>query len=339
MKIVMISGSWPPMRCGVGDYSSVLCVHLSKEGFDIVPLRRENWSLTSLVDYRNSLVNLRPDLIHIQYPSVGYGRSLLPAITGYLVSDTPIIVTLHEFEIFKFYRWLWFYPYSRKASARIFSRSAERMAFANRFGTDHINDFVVPIGSNIPIATDVVKNPESVAFFGLFWPGKGVEEFLQFAELLRAEKRTTKLTILGAPMKSQVSFAAKIRSACTRLNIELVENQPAELVARKLAECEFAYLPFPDGADERRGTLAAALVNGCVVLTTHASDTPDWLRHATIHANTPNDAIALLKGDLQNMEFRKKMNERTKEAAQNYDWKNIAKQHKHIYEKIVGKRS
>jgi glycosyltransferase involved in cell wall biosynthesis len=336
MKIVMISGSWPPARCGVGDYTSILCKHLSAEGADVIPLKRENWSLSAAFEYKNTLRKIDPDAIHIQYPTVGYGRSLLPALTCYLVPELPVVVTLHEFQIFKRYRWPWFYSYSQNARARIFSRAAEAEAFAKRFPARKGEEQIVPIGSNIPTIAPAGKKAGNLIFFGLFWPGKGIEEFLELAELLMAEEHAIRPIVLGSPVPGQEAFSDHIRNECPRLGIDLHENLPADQVALKLAESEFAYLPFPDGADERRGTLAAAITNSCIVLTPHKEQTPDWLRRATLCANSPEEAYALLKENQSDSDVKHTISGKLKEAARKYDWTAIAQLHIGIYNEAIG---
>lgn len=37
MKICMISGTFPPIKCGVGDYSNILCDYLSQVGEKFEP--------------------------------------------------------------------------------------------------------------------------------------------------------------------------------------------------------------------------------------------------------------------------------------------------------------
>lgn len=336
MKIVMISGSWPPDRCGVGDYTSILSDQLDKAGVEVVRLKRMNWSLTATFDVKTTLRKTNPDVVHIQYPTVGYGRSLLPALISYLIPDIPVVVTLHEFEIFKRYRWPWFYPYSRNARARVFSRAAEADAFAKRFPARGGSDQIVPIGSNIPAVERVRPKTGNVIFFGLFWPGKGIEEFLQLAELLVANKHKIRPVIVGSPVSGQEAFTDHIRKRCAHLSIDLHENLPADQVSLKLAESKFAYLPFPDGADERRGTLAAAIVNGCTVLTPHKVQTPTWLRNATLCANSPEDAYALLDAPHQDTDISCSLSDRIKEAALKYDWTEIAQQHIEIYNEAIG---
>ncbi|WP_417671696.1 hypothetical protein [Roseibium sp.] len=337
MKIAMICGSWPPERCGIGDYSEALCRALEVQNVEIIRIRRDNWHLTSALSYRAQLRASRADIHHVQYPAVGYGRSILPALTPYLLSSVPSAVTLHEYEIFKAYRKPWFAPYARKSLTRIFSRTAERDAFAaafpRRVGTDHI----LPIGSNIPVATtDASREKGSIVFFGLFWPGKGLEDFLELARLLRANGQShRRLSILGAPVAGQEAFAAHLRKETGRLAIDLHEGLPADEVATFLSKHEYAYLPFPDGADERRGTLAAALVNGCIPITRHGPATPDWLKAATLPADTPLSASVLFSGPTAVVSDKSYLEKPIAAAAARYDWAEIAQKHIEIYETLL----
>ncbi len=336
MKIAMICGSWPPERCGVGDYSATLCKHLPDQGADVVPIRRDNWSLASAMDFRRQLVEVQPDMLHIQYPSVGYGRSFLPALTPYLLPKTPLVVTLHEFEVFKSYRWPWFYPFAKRAEARLFSRAGEADAFAKRFPKRSGRDLIVPIGSNIPVAPKKTRISGGTAFFGLFWPGKGLEEFLKFAEIMKSKSDgKEKLAVIGAPVAGQEAFSTFIREKTSELGVALHEGLPPEEVALKLAEHEFAYLPFPDGVDERRGSLAAAIVNGCIVITRHGPQTPDWLVEATVNAETPEAAADLLQSELTSSEVKVGLQATTAMAAKRYDWSQIARQHAELYRQLV----
>lgn len=97
-KICLISGTFPPIQCGVGDYLAVLVKALIKEAgddFEFSVLTSEQastnepklqlqslvqkWDWSNLKRVMNWLGNTRPDIVHYQYPTSLYGRS--PAIT------------------------------------------------------------------------------------------------------------------------------------------------------------------------------------------------------------------------------------------------------------------
>lgn len=297
----------------------------------------DGWSVRQLLSYRRLLKQSGADIYHVQYPSVGYGRSLLPALTGWLMGTARCVVTLHEYEVFRPYRRPWFSPYQHFA-ARIFSRTGERDAYATRFIHRQGQDQIIPIGSNMPVSDKGLERASgSVAFFGLFWPGKGIEEFISFARDLRQQHSDMrKISIIGAPVAGQEDFHAEIKAACEAYQIDLHENLPAEDVADRLSEHEFTYLPFPEGADERRGSLAAGLVNGCLPITKFGEGTPDWMRQTFLEANTPEDAVALLTGDKVTADELAAKKAACQTEAGRYDWPMIANRHIELYRDLLG---
>ncbi len=337
MKAAIVSGSWPPERCGVGDYSAQLVRHLEEIGIDVAAVTMDDWSTLRALGYRRVLNDLRPDVVHVQYPAVGYGRSLLPALTPFLQSGTPLVVTLHEYSLFKPYRRPWFAPYAARAVARLFSRQAECEAFAAAFPRRRGKDHVVAIGSNIPAGTAPAR-ARRIVFFGLFWPGKGLDRVFDLAEAIRSGAKALELHVVGAPVSGFPDYAAQIRARCRDLGITLHEGLPPEAVADLLAGSRFAYLPFPEGADERRGSLAAVVVNGCITFTGHGAQTPDWLKEATVGLTRPSEVLQAIEALLAQPDAEEAMRDRVRLAARRYDWTAIAERHVEIYREAMSLR-
>jgi glycosyltransferase involved in cell wall biosynthesis len=117
-KVLLISGSLPPIRCGIS-YHVVKLVnsisHQSAEQFNnldilstagtnkIIPnqLFVDNWKITNLFKIVAIVKSNNPDILHIQYPAVGYGRqlgiNLLPWLVRLRYPKIKIIITLHEY--------------------------------------------------------------------------------------------------------------------------------------------------------------------------------------------------------------------------------------------------
>ena len=333
-NVCLVSGSWPPEVCGVGDYTAILADTLGRAGCQITRLSLDSWGPSGFGQLRTRLRHCAADIVHVQYPTRGYGRSILPALIPLLTSQ-PVVVTLHEFEVFRWYRMPWFHPFARFAVARIFSRQAEAATFAARFRRRRGRDHIIPIGSNIPVATPRERQPDSVAFFGLFWPGKGLETFLAFAADLRAQAdRPIPISIIGAPVAGQEEFARHVRASARDLDIRLHENRSAAEVGDRLAEHVYAYLPFPGGADERRGSMAAALANGCLVLTPHGRHTPDWLREATIAADSAAEASSIVRAGVD-ADRRAALASIVDAGAGRFDWNEIARCHLDLYDEVL----
>ena len=183
MKVAVLSGSWPPDRCGVGDYTGQLADALEASGADVLRTGRALGSVTGLPRTMAELRAFAPDIVHLQYPTTGFHRSLAPALTVAVRTDT--VVTLHEFASFRFYRLPWFAPFAWRARALVFTSPVEQASFRRRMRHTGPADVLIPIGSNIPRAPEGERDPRLVCCFGLLMPDKGWEAFLTLAERFR----------------------------------------------------------------------------------------------------------------------------------------------------------
>ncbi len=147
--VLLVSGSWPPQVCGVGDYTQVLSQELAKAGLGVRRFASERFSRLYAPDILNEIARSDCDLVHIQYPTVGYGRSLTPSAIARAVRDRPVIVTLHEYSLFKPYRRAWFSPFAKHCAARVFTTDEERTLFAQRFPRRRGIDATIEIGSRM----------------------------------------------------------------------------------------------------------------------------------------------------------------------------------------------
>lgn len=337
--VLMISGSWPPQPCGVGDYTDRLCRELEQNGVEVMPFASEALSQIYSRDIVRQASELQCDLIHIQYPTAGYRRSLTPSALPRLIRNRPVVVTLHEYSVFKWYRRAWFSPYARHCAARIFTTDEERGLFERSFSGRRGADLTIEIGSNIPVATGVVPQAGRVSYFGLIAPAKGIEAFLDLCERAQAASSSLTFELIGAVPDQHRRYAEAVMQRATACGVQLSIDLPNEAAAGRLAASAFAYLPFPDGATGKRGTLAAALVNKLIVVTRHSSLTPDWIRSATFDAKTPEEALALvtrLSADPQQRELAVK---RSLSTAARFRWDAIAQRHTELYRQLLDGRA
>jgi glycosyltransferase involved in cell wall biosynthesis len=333
--VLMVSGSWPPQACGVGDYTDRLCSELEKNAVGAV--RFVNGRLSQLYSFEaiNQVNEMDCDLVHIQYPTAGYGRSFTPSALPSSVRDKPVVVTLHEYSSFRWYRRAWFSPFAQRCAARIFTTDEERALFERRFPNRNGLDLTVEIASNIPVAANVTRQPGRVAYFGLIAPNKGIEAFLDLCEAARTTAKGLTFDLIGAVPEQHRRYAEAILRRAANSNADVLIDLPNDAVADRLATSTFAYLPFPDGASAKRGTLAAAIVNGLIVVTKHSRITPDWMRQATLGAKTPGDALAVLMR-LQNDDGQREAAvRRSAQAATRFRWDSIAQQHADLYQRLL----
>ena len=340
-SVLMVSGSWPPDACGVGDYTERLCGALEADGIDVVRFADPRLSRLYSRDVIRRAAATACDLVHIQYPTVGYGRSYTPAALPGAVRGKPVVVTLHEYSVFRWYRRNWFAPYAHGCAARIFTTDDERRLFAQRFPRRAGVDETIEIASNIPASPPGgARERNKVVYFGLIAPNKGIEDALTLAELARAAESPLVFELIGAVQAQHRAYAEAVRRRATAAGVALAFDIPADAVARRLAGAGFAYLPFPDGASAKRGTLAAALVNRLIVVTRHSAITPPWIAAATFDALEPAQALARLNGLLTDGAAWDAATRKSRAADARYRWDSIARRHADLYRLLLsGRRS
>lgn len=337
--VVMVSGSWPPEACGVGDYTERLCRALEASGISVNRFHDPRLSQLYARGTIDRVANVACDLVHIQYPTAGYGRSCIPAALPSAVRDKPVIVTLHEYSIFRWYRRPWFSPYARRGAARIFTTDEERCLFEQRFPHRAGIDATIEIASNIPAAfPKPTRDRTRVVSFGLIAPNKGIEDFLALAERAQATGSRFSFEVIGAVQDRYRAYTDAIRRRGSAAGVVFSINMSEEAVAQRLASAGYAYLPFPDGASAKRGTLAAALINNLVVITRHSAITPHWMAAATFHARTAEEALSLLN-TLSSDERAWNAAVRKGGAAEaHYRWEGVARRHADLYDAVLTAR-
>ena len=334
-NVLLVSGSWPPQACGVGDYTQVLSQHLTKAGIAVRRFASGRFSQLYAPSILEEIEHSDCDVIHIQYPTAGYGRSLTPSAIARRIRSRPVVVTLHEYAVFKPYRRAWFSPFARYCAARVFTTGEERALFEQRFPRRRGVDATVEIGSNVPAVVGRPRQPNLVCYFGLIAPNKGLEAFIELARLAGVSSSSLTFELIGAVPDRFRRYADDIIAQATAIGIKVSPQLPDHEVAAHLAEATFAYLPFPDGASAKRGTLAAAFVNGLLVATRHSPITPDWIRGATLDTGGPQDALSALTQLQSNPTARADLSRRVEAAARHFRWDAIADRHVALYESLL----
>ena len=118
LRVTLVTGTYSPAKCGVGDYTQLLSDALASRGADVsvitssyigVPYRSgnpdvlpivDNWSLPNAWKVLRSILGTRPDIVHFQFPTSEYYShrlfDLLVPIIRLWPKSIKIIVTLHE---------------------------------------------------------------------------------------------------------------------------------------------------------------------------------------------------------------------------------------------------
>lgn len=341
MRVALVTGSYPPEVCGVGDYSDCLAAALQQVGVDVqVFTGGPGWGLVDTPSWQRRIANWRPDVVHIQYPTVGYGKGLAPQALSLLPTPFPTVVTLHEFSQAHLLRRVATLAFCLRSSALIFTTDFERQAFRGWAPSTYSRAHIIPIGSNIPFSTaDGSRDPNEVLHFGLIRPNRGLEEFLELARLSSECQAPYRFVIIGSADERHMAYLDELRGRAAGLPVEWMLSLPGHAVAERLSLGTFSYLPFPDGASDRRGSLLAALGNQLVVLTTRGQHTPCGLSEVAAFVSDPKAAFEMLDTLGQDVDRRTDMSRRGGRFAQRYSWEYIASQHVAVYEGVTRSRT
>ena len=333
MKVAFLTGSLPPDICGIGDYTLQLTRALSREG--IVPeiVCRQDWRIQNMSGIIRHVRSLEPDLIHIQYPTAGFGWHLTPQAISLAV---PCVVTVHEVSEAHVLRRLSLYPFSLRSRHLIFTTMHE-LDYAARYAPWILpRCSVIPIGSNIAVGERRQdKIVDEIVYFGLIRKNKGLEDIVALAGLLRQRKIPCSIRVIGKPYPPGSDYLKELQHRCLDLPIQWELDRDDETVVRLLSRAAMAYMPFPDGASGRRGSLLALLANGVATITTRGPHTPASLDSAALYARGPEEALLLIEQLRQDAGMRNRLSENARSFASHFSWQSIARQHGELYENLL----
>ncbi len=306
MKIAMVVGSREAQFCGVKDYALRLAEALRGRGHEVEVVA---WEKGKFFKFYAAMRGEGFDVVHVQYPAIGFGYSLWPMMLGWMGLGR-VFVTVHEYGSL---------PWVQRVAMRLFRWSAEGILFTTegekkRFGGPGA---VVPIGSNVPEGNARVREKVMV-YFGQIRPGKGIEEFLALA---RVGVAGVKFVVMGAGLDK--GYLDGLRTP----EVGFVVDAPMAGVAERLAGAMGAYLPFPDGATWKRGSLLAVMENGVPVITTVSAETPGELAEVVLHGDV-RGWVERLRDD---REFAVKVGERGREAVRGFGWDGVAEGYEEAY--------
>ncbi|HEX3392547.1 MAG TPA: glycosyltransferase family 4 protein [Solirubrobacteraceae bacterium] len=311
MRILLFNPSYPPVACGVGDYTRGLATALVCAGHDVtvitgatsttaaegpprvLPLLRD-WGVRAFLRARPRFAWPRPDLVVSSFPAVVEGSHvrllyLLPGMAKVLLGRPRTTFIVHEFvrtgeterRLLRLALWA--------ADQIVAVTEAERDALVARYPSAAARTVVRHNAPSIPIAVDdpaadtraraalAPRERHVIAFFGLIWaPAKG------FEELLEALARTDALLVATGSLDPANSYHAHVDTEIERLGlgerVRWLGFLSDDEVGRLLRTVDAVVLPYRGGAESGYTSLLAALVNGAAVITTRGPQNPPWLR-------------------------------------------------------------
>lgn len=300
MKVLLISGSFPPMKCGVGDYTFHLAKELVKQkdvkvtvltdklvsqcdlncNVDVISTIK-NWSYKDIFKIIKIVRNKNPDIVHIQYPSRGYGKKLMPSWLPFLlrVLNIPVVQTWHEPLSWK--GWFRYLPnaLTKDTLVVVESNYKDMLPVWYKWIIKQKKMVCIPIASNIPKVTlkknerleirskfDATSN-NLFAYFGFVSPSKGIDVLFKIAN--PSSDRIVLICELNKEDWYHKRILEIVNSEPWAGKVYVTGFLPDYKVAKILAVSDAAIFPFAKGVSMRNGSFLAARAQEIFVLTTH----------------------------------------------------------------------
>lgn len=302
-RLVMITAAYPPDVCGVGDYTNRLMAQ-APANWQLFVAR--DWSWRGVIDVVGRLLACRPEVAVIQYPTQGYGWSLVPhllVLLGRVTGRYRTALALHEFSSLSGKARAALALASHAAAHVIFTTETERdRARADRLFSRRVPTSVIGILSNIPQDSAPRAFGDrriDLAYFGHIRPNKGLEDFLNVMAAMRIAEPQVRIAVIGEMPAGYETFGAMVAARCEAIGAELMLGLDDAAAGRALADVRLLYLPFHDGVSARRGSVLAGFGNGAIVATRIGAATPAALKAAVVVCAGTTADVAILREMLQ----------------------------------------
>jgi glycosyltransferase involved in cell wall biosynthesis len=325
MRVLLVSGSFPPLACGVGDYTASLARALAKvpglqvgvltssgvepvdgaslQVFPIMP----SWRLTDASRFNGFLREWSPDVVHIQHPTQGYGAGRLPSLIPLLAAarGARVVRTWHEAPNLRGFANVLLMTAPSGANIVVRPNFARLTHPANMALLKHQGFRYIMGASAIPIST--LSDPgrkklrarflrgkqRLIVFFGFLYPHKGVELLFDIADAQRDH-----IVIAGqsdvVPEYRQ-SLEARAASDPWVGGATLTGYMDDVAVADLLAAADAVVLPFHEGGGTWNSSIHAAIVQGTPVVTT-STEWQGFDEDNALYAARPRDVEDMRRG-------------------------------------------
>ena len=360
LRVLMMTGSFPPMKCGVGDYTASLVQALAAlDEIDVGVLTDEEagtcgeraevlratrgWRWRDRSRLLAAVSAWRPDIVHVQYPTQGYARRWLPFILPPLLAwrGHAIVLTWHEYVTVPIPRYL---PnaFLRGGLIAVRPRYLENLPWYLRRVIKRKEFRFIPNASSIPavILSDderrairedfATGDRRLVLSFGFAYPAKGMERLF---DLLDPEREQL---IVATDLRDDDPYhrllLEQLRSSRWRDRSRVIGFQAAGDLARIIAASDAVVLPFRDGGGGWNTSLHAVASQGTFAVTTSEDRRGYDAQTNTYYA--PRDGLTEMRAAIDEYAGR-----RLPPRIGADPWQEIAAAHVELYRAVLARSS
>jgi glycosyltransferase involved in cell wall biosynthesis len=359
MRVLQVCGTYPPIRCGVGDYTAALARALGRRGdatvavltgsgaagageerVELFPEVR-TWKFADAPSILRRIRQWRPDVVHVQYPTLYYGEIqwILPALARLV--NGPVVQTWHEY--YSPRNW----PSVLNAAMPgglvvVRPQYRERMPRWYRWLNRRKEFRFIPNASSIPpvrlsgeeraaVRSEAGAHVgEMIVYFGFASAGKGIEQLFKVADpgLHRL--------VLICDLSAGDGYHASILDLASRGDwagkVTVTGFLPPEHAGRLLAAADAAVFPFLNGGGEWNSSIHGAAAQGTFVLTT-SLDRRGYDARENVYYAAPGDIGEMRQALRDHLGRRRPPPADSPEAP----WDAIAEAHMELYRTLLGR--
>lgn len=376
MRIGLISGEYPPLQGGVGAYSHILARTFADMGHDVYVLASagateddsdihlktvpRQWGPHAIQQATQWAKQHHLDLVSLQFETAAYRLSPWVHFLPQFMSRTAFITTFHDL----------LHPYLFPKAGPLrdwivmhLARRSDGVIATNHEDYERVKHLdyaqMIPIGSNIhtqaisPATLQSIRaqaGAESdqmmLVHFGFINASKGLETLLHaYARI----KNSARLVMIGGRTgtsdPSNISYSQQIDHLIDALHLTDSIYWTGFLdeveVAAYLQAADAVVLPFRDGASFRRGSLMAALQQGCAIITTtpqvHIDEFTDGDNMLLFSAGNVEELISQIHRLMANTKLQSNLKAGARATSEHFQWDAIARSHVTMFEDILSR--
>ena len=363
MRIGLISGEFPPMPGGVGDFTRILAENTQARGHDVHVLSRaganhqqlpvstmSGWGAGCLLPTRRWARHNGLDIVNLQYQTAAYDMSpfihFLPDVIG-----VPVVTTFHDLR----------HPYLFPKAGRLrdwivmrLARASRGVIATNREDEESLQSVskrrMIPIGSSIK--RSALTTSERAVYrrrlgaedslllghFGFVRPIKGVDYLIEALARIRSSGKSVQLVFIGersntvdggADCGYLLALDEKIRRYDLEDAVHATGFLPDDEVSAWLGAVDLVVLPYLDGASFRRSSLIAALHQGCAIIATEPATVEPAFAHGNNLWLTPPRSSAAIEDAVMHLLSQPQLIETLRAGAEQvskeFDWQQITR--------------
>lgn len=357
-RILLLNPSYPPVKCGVGNYTQGLARALVAAGAEVTVLTSSasrtdesgkprvlallrEWDVRGFLRVWPRLRRLRADIVISSFPAIVPGRYsrllyLAPVLCKALLGRPRTVFVVHEFIRAGEAERRWLGLALRATDSIIAVTDAERDAVVACYPSVASRIVVRENPSTVPAVKDdpaadararaayQLEGRPLVGFIGLLnSPAKGLED------LLEALVRTDAMLLSTGSLDSANEHHEQLSRLVERLGlhdrVRWLGHLDDEAAGRMLRVVDVVALPYRGGAESGYTSLLAALVNGAAVVTTRGPGTPGWLRDGETALLVEPCDPEQLAGALERLIDDRQLNDRVRAGARglSFSWDSL----------------